>query len=859
MTAGKKRLLALGIAMVCTAALAAGAGQWHWTFGTLRLDPMVLAASIVGLAASALILLSSFRSDDGSNALIRLDWFLPMLRRPKAGKAVSPSILGRTMRRVMPSTLQSDWSTKRRGPVRRWLRRLGPSWTAAPVRRLVQGTCLVTFWILFFYVCWPYDARPALVQPASTGWLLQTVDQQSGEVRFQGDDSTDASIEAGDYFVIDTGVTDDAAADLGQFRIDMNSDGTISLKPSQTKAAGQWDAFFFGTGPYDLYAMRPGQWPSHYADNLRGKERLPAELFLIIDPLVSLSTAVASRSLVWSLTAAGVILIVCVLIPRGFCGYLCPLGTTIDLFDWLVAGRVGRFRVPDGGWWVHIKYYLLAGTMIAAVGGVLISGFFSAIPVVTRGMLFLLDPVQTGATRGWHLIPPINAGHIVSLLLFAAVLCLGFLRPRFWCKYVCPSGAVFSVGNLLRATERKVESSCIHCNKCVEICPFDAIKPDFTTRGTDCTMCQSCGGVCPTHAIKFVERTNLVQLKTFDDPPTGESSLGRRGFLSAVGGSAAAVVGSVGAVAATKAFGAKLSDDESFRPVRPPGSVPEQEFLQMCIRCGECFKACPNNVLQPEGFQQGLEGLWTPMVQADWAGCESSCNACGQVCPTGAIRTLPIEEKRHARMGLAILNESTCLPLAGKEDCDLCVQECQAAGYHAIEYTQVGVQTDESGMPIEGTGFLAPLVIDDACVGCGLCQTRCYAINVKDRGVLDESAIVVFAGGDREDRLMKGSYRELHEQRTGGAAKDPTPTGHGKRSQTAAPKGGGAPGTARSDSQDPFGLGGDADPFGLGDSVGSESTTPDAHPATDTDDLDPFGIGIETDAGQTPSDDDSPF
>lgn len=58
------------------------------------------------------------------------------------------------------------------------------------------------------------------------------------------------------------------------------------------------------------------------------------------------------------------------------------------------------------------------------------------------------------------------------------MLCLGFLKPRFWCKYVCPSGAIFSLGNLFRATERKVESSCIHCNKCVEICPFDAINVD---------------------------------------------------------------------------------------------------------------------------------------------------------------------------------------------------------------------------------------------------------------------------------------------------------------------------------------------------------------------------------------------
>jgi len=508
----------------------------------------------------------------------------------------------------------------------------------------------------------------------------------------------------------------------------------------------------------------PFAWPSHYAKTLNDKEFIPAEMFLMIDPLVSLSTAIASRSWVWSLGCAAAILLVCLTVPRGFCGYICPLGTTIDLFDWAITGRTKRFRVPDNGWWVHIKYYLLLVILLAAAGGILISGFFAAIPVVTRGYLFLFDPIQNGAARGWHLVPNANVGQFLSIGLFLAVLGLGFLRPRFWCKYVCPSGAVFSIGNLFRLTERKVESSCIHCNKCVEICPFDAIKPDFTTRTTDCTLCQSCAGVCPTHAIKFVERTNLVELKIHDDPATHETPLGRRGFLSLAGGTAAGVAGAVGVTVLGKAYGAKLDSKDAFLPVRPPGSVPEQEFLEMCIRCGECFKACPNNVLQPEGFQQGFEGLWTPLVDANWAGCESSCNACGQVCPTGAIRALPLEEKRHARMGLAIVNEATCLPFAEKEACDLCVQECNAAGYYAIEYSQVGVQVDENGQPIEGTGFAAPVVLADRCVGCGLCQTRCFSINAKERHVLQQSAIIIEAGEGKEDRQMRGSYQSLKRQ-----------------------------------------------------------------------------------------------
>jgi len=182
---------------------------------------------------------------------------------------------------------------------------------------------------------------------------------------------------------------------------------------------------------------------------------------------------------------------------------------------------------------------------------------------------------------------------------------LGLLRPRFWCKYVCPSGAVFSLGNLFRTTERKVESSCIQCNKCVTVCPLDAIKPDFTTGLTDCTLCQTCGGVCPSHSIKFVERWNVFELKDENTPATGETAPGRRGFVSLAAGTAAAVAGGAGIASATRLFGAGLDDPNSPRPVRPPGSVPEEDFLQMCIRCGECFKSFPNNVLHTTWIRTG--------------------------------------------------------------------------------------------------------------------------------------------------------------------------------------------------------------------------------------------------------------
>lgn len=559
------------------------------------------------------------------------------------------------------------------GAIGRVIGRVAPTWNYSLWRRVVQAFCLLTFLVLFLYVCFPYTAVPS----------------------------------------------EEAQA-----------------------------------------------WPSHYADDMMAKRVVPAELFLAIDPLVSISTAIAARTWVWSLTFAGAILAVSLLVPRGFCGYVCPLGTVIDLFDWAIGRRVPWFHVSGKGWYVHLKYYLLAGVLVSSLFGVLLSGLFAAIPIVTRAAAYLLTPLETGLARSWQQIPEMHWGHFFSLALFAIVLGLGLLRPRFWCRYVCPTGAIFSTVSLLRITERKVAHTCIQCGKCVEVCSFDAIKADFTTRTSDCTFCQTCGGICPVTAIQFVPRVSGMELKAAGEPPTGEASLGRRGFLGSVLGVAAGAIGGGAAAKTIASTGARLEGPTAFVPVRPPGSVPERVFQQMCIRCGECLQACPNDVLQPLAFEQGFEGLWTPHVAADWSGCEPSCSNCGQVCPTGAIRALPLDEKRVARMGLAGVNEATCLPYTGRGECQLCVDACAASGHEAIEFMTVGTQMDEMGIPIEGTGTLAPVVVAEKCVGCGLCQSRCYAFNVKTNHLLDESAIVVEAGPGKEDRIMSGSYVALREAET---------------------------------------------------------------------------------------------
>lgn len=479
------------------------------------------------------------------------------------------------------------------------------------------------------------------------------------------------------------------------------------------------------------------------------------ELFLILDPLIAVSTALAARTMVWSLTTAAVVLAIGVVFPRWFCGYVCPLGTLIDLFDWGIGRRIKRFLIAERGWWVHLRFYLLTAVLAAALFGVLLSGFVAAMAVVTRGMLYTLAPLQLGLLRGWGTVPPMNAGQYVSIALFLGILGLGLLRPRFWCAYLCPSGALFSAASLLSPIARRVQGTCTQCGRCLRVCSFDAIAADYSTDPSRCATCKSCQSVCPQDSIRFVRRWGTS--KPVASLPT--TAVTRRGFFFGLIGATGAGLG-----VATGLAHERDGHTDSY-PIRPPGSVPEEKFRRQCIRCGQCIKVCPSHVLQPAGFELGLDGLWTPAVAADFAGCEPSCNNCGQACPTGAIRELPLDEKRAARLGLAVIDTNTCLPHCGKEACGWCYSACAAAGYNAIEYVRVGMAYDGRGMLSAESGFLAPVALADKCVGCGLCQARCRAVNVTEKQLLDASAVRIVAGPDKEDRLVAGSYLDLQNQR----------------------------------------------------------------------------------------------
>lgn len=483
--------------------------------------------------------------------------------------------------------------------------------------------------------------------------------------------------------------------------------------------------------------------PQDLSDAQAARQFFPTDLFLMLDPLANASAAIAARAWVPSLTAAGILLLLSAALPRVFCGYLCPLGTLLDLSDWLVTGRFKRFHVRSRGGYANVKYYLLIALLGCSAFGLLLSGYLSAIPLVTRGLTVSIGYLQASTVTGLSNLPPLEWQNYAAVALLLGVLALSLMGKRFWCRCVCPTGAVFSLMSLLRLTQRKVSDRCVECGQCAKACAFGAVHATYGTRTADCTFCQTCGGACPAGAITFTHRWHELDAKPADPAP--HVSLSRRGFLAAgVGGLMMAAVPLYGRTGREPL-------------IRPPGANPEERFLDLCIRCGQCMKACPTNLLQPAGLHQKLEQIWTPQANADYGRCDPTCNLCGKVCPTGAIRLLTVEEKRRWRMGLAEFDSAACLAYQGKE-CSFCGDACAAAGYEAIEFLEpdreenaprASRKSKASAPPDEPSAPGLPIVDSDRCAGCGACQNACHVNRVRT-GKLARPAIRV---KPREERI----------------------------------------------------------------------------------------------------------
>jgi MauM/NapG family ferredoxin protein len=469
------------------------------------------------------------------------------------------------------------------------------------------------------------------------------------------------------------------------------------------------------------------------------------QLFFHVDPLLALVTMVAARLLYRALLVALITVVVTVLFGRLFCGWVCPLGA-VHQFSSFVFKRTKFLKPPrEDKASLAPKYYVLILVLAGALLGLDLAGYLDPLSFLTRSMSVAVFPALAhalsnlnGALYGlgaaglarsisqaldnWTINVTFLQGFSVGLLFLGAVA-LNARKERFWCRYICPTGALLGLlsrWNLLKL--RIDDAKCIKCGLCTQHCETQANPyPNETWKSGECVYCQNCASICPTGAIRFPLSARPERLTNVSNVDLSRRKLLLTTFLGLV---------------AVPFFRLTPSHKRaSLKLIRPPGSLPEPKFLAKCVKCGQCMRACPTGGLQPALTEAGPEGVYTPMLVPKVGYCEYYCSLCTQVCPTEAITKLTIEEKNKVKIGTAWVNKSRCIPYVLGKPCIVCEEHCPVSP-KAIKLVEVETKLPDGTVAVQK----APVIDIELCTGCGICENKCP--------VMDDPAIFVTSVGE---------------------------------------------------------------------------------------------------------------
>jgi polyferredoxin len=475
--------------------------------------------------------------------------------------------------------------------------------------------------------------------------------------------------------------------------------------------------------------------------------------FLTTDPLIQLTHL--QLSLPWLAGLAGLV-VLALLFGRVFCGWICPLGALIDGLD-RVLFRVRKLfgvekKLRSRHTWL-IEYppswFLLGAVFVAAFFAVPLLQFLH--PNVWIIRIFALTPLGIG---------------------FAALL-IGFslVSSRLWCTYICPLGALYGV--LGKASVFKLGiQSCSACGRC-STCPTRAA--DYRSRrvvGHQCILCFHFEARCPVDGFRYGRRSVAAAGAGAEAAGAGEVEAGAQANASGPRGKAA---GSRAAAGATEnaphgrtapeipnpgrrsfliqggllvggaAVGTALSalserpqrlieSLDGYLPsargdatgpvygrsmIRPPGVLDESRFAQRCLRCFQCVRSCPNDIIKISRFQGGMSGAFTPRIEYGEYGCDYYCQVCQEVCPNYAIPLQTLEQKQRTKMGLSHIDENVCVVYAEDTNCLVCEEFCPVPEKAIKIVSEVKMV---NGKPVE---LRYPVVNPSLCIGCGVCQVNC--------------------------------------------------------------------------------------------------------------------------------------
>ena len=377
---------------------------------------------------------------------------------------------------------------------------------------------------------------------------------------------------------------------------------------------------------------------------------------------------------------AAIPLVLTLFLGRFFCGWICPMGTLNQFFMWIFS-KTKTQRIATNSQ-LQLKYLILFGTGILALLGLNLAGWLDPFSFLTRGL----------------------SGGLLSGLLLMTILILNAKYKRFFCAVLCPLGALYGLTSRLGFLRINRSADCTDCGLCNKDCSYD-MNALGAFHPAECTTCLNCLGHC---------KKDIAQV-TWENPikPVSKTyAPGRRLALTTLGGTLA--------FAGLAKVSAPFTGSKRTPYLRPPGSLKEDDFTDECMRCGNCIAACPPKIIQHSYTEAGWEGLWTPILNFEFAGCAWECVSCLDVCPTSAIEQLTLPQKQEYRIGTAIIKKDFCYTYADGFNCTACIEACPTP--EKALFTRPTETWNYRGQKVT----VNQVIVDpDLCIGCGLCIPAC--------------------------------------------------------------------------------------------------------------------------------------
>lgn len=437
------------------------------------------------------------------------------------------------------------------------------------------------------------------------------------------------------------------------------------------------------------------------------------------------------------------LLILTLLLGRVYCSVICPLGVMQDIISW-ASGRSKKkkFRFSyskEVKWLRYGVFVLFVAAMIAGIGsfvallapyssyGRIVSNLLAPLYYWGNNLLaYFAERADSYAFYKVDVWIKSIPTFIIAAATFVILFVLAWKNGRTYCNTICPVGTF--LGFLSRFSLFRIninKDKCVECGLCSRKCKASCIdgknhKVDLSR----CVACMDCIDTCTHGAITYglkkradakESATQLPSPETSESPDQQLHNASRRSFLT--------ITAVVAATAAIKAEEKKVDgglaviEDKKIpnRSTRivPAGAMSIRNFEEHCTGCQLCVCACPNEVLRPSG---GIMTLMQPEMSYERGYCRPECTRCSDVCPSGAIRPISVEDKSSTRIGHAVWICDNCIPLTDNVECGNCARHCPTGA--------IVMLPSVSSNP---NSFKIPTVDTERCIGCGTCENLCPA------------------------------------------------------------------------------------------------------------------------------------